>query len=144
MKKLLIVFMSCMVFFAMAAPVSVDAAKGRSGGYSSSKKSYTPTAPSNGVNKSQTGTTSKSDSTSTSSSTAAKKPGLFGGGSFLKGLALGGLAGLMFGGLFGNMGFLGNILGFMLNMFALVALFVLIKSVISYFVNRRKVNHKRY
>jgi predicted lipid-binding transport protein (Tim44 family) len=64
----------------------------------------------------------------------------------MRGLLIGGMAGLLFGGLFGNMGGLGNILGLLVNVLAIYLLFVIIKNIVSYFIQRRKMNQnpKRY
>lgn len=45
---------------------------------------------------------------------------------------------MLFGGLFGNMGALGAIFGFLINMLAIVALIVLIRKVFVYFKTQRQ------
>lgn len=60
----------------------------------------------------------------------APKGGLFSGG-LMKGLMLGGLAGLLFGSLLANMGMLGSLLGLMINLAAIYVLFVVIRKVFS-------------
>ncbi len=44
----------------------------------------------------------------------------------MKGLMLGGLAGMLFGGLFGGMGFLGNLLGLAVNLLAIYAIIAVV------------------
>lgn len=141
MKKWMLALMACLVVVAFNAPESVDA-KPRAGSYKSGSKSYSPTAPSNNVTKTDPG---KSSTTTTNSpSTAATTPktgGMF-GGSFMKGLMLGGLAGLLFGGLFGGMGFLGSLLGLLVNVLAIFLVVVLIRSAYVYFKERRKLKKR--
>lgn len=144
MKKLLLAILSCMVLFTFTAPATVDA-KPRSGSYSTPKKSYTPTTPS----KSQTDNVTRSDQGNTAktpgTTAQAANRGFFSGGSLFKGMLIGGLAGMLFGGLFGNMGFMGNVLGFMVNMLAIVVLIIAIKGIVSYFIRRRnETRAKRY
>lgn len=142
MKKWMLVLMACFVFAAFSAPHDADAARKPSGGYKSGNKPYAPTKPSDNVSKTEPG---KTTTTPGSTTTAPKTGGLFGGGGFMKGLMLGGLAGMLFGGLFGNMGFLGSILGLLINVMAIFFLIVLIRSAYVYFKNRRKPkNQNRY
>lgn len=57
----------------------------------------------------------------------------------MKGLMLGGLAGLLFGSLFAGMGMLGNILGLLINVAAIAAIvFFLVK--IYQIIKRKKDN----
>lgn len=62
----------------------------------------------------------------------------FTSGGFMKGLMVSGLAGLLFGSLFANMGFLGSILGLMINVLAIIFLIALIRGVFNYFKNKKK------
>lgn len=66
-----------------------------------------------------------------------KKGGGFTSGGLMKGLFVGGLAGLLFGSLFANMGMLGSILGFMINAAAIIFIVVLIKKIFD-LLNKRK------
>ena len=61
------------------------------------------------------------NTTNRSAATTNTKRGFFSGGGLMRGLMIGGLAGMLFGGLFANMGFMGNILGLFIN---LIAIFV--------------------
>lgn len=59
-------------------------------------------------------------------------------GGMMKGLFLGGLAGMLFGGLLANMGALGPIVGMMINVLAILLLALLIKKVISMLFSKKK------
>lgn len=68
-------------------------------------------------------------STNKSKSTTNQKRGFFSGG-LMRGLFIGGLAGLLFGGLFAHMGALGSLLGFVINVFAIILVYKIIRSII--------------
>lgn len=139
--KALLILTVFTVFFVTVA----DEADARRGRFVGPKKSYTETpkkaqdSPGQ-VSRSDaganTGTKAGANTTGTAG-TAGTQRGLFGGGGFLKGLMIGGLAGLLFGGLFANMGFLGELLGLMINVLAIYFLFVLIRSAWRYFRDRK-------
>ncbi|WP_159883354.1 hypothetical protein [Paenibacillus puerhi] len=137
-KKLSLVLMAATIAFSFSAPQHVDAKRG----YSSPKKSYSPSSgsttqkPNSGVNNS---TPAASKTPAASTAAPAKKPGFFSGG-LMKGLLIGGLAGMLFGGLFGGLGMLGNILGFLVNMLAIVVLVVVIRKIYIHFRDRKKLN----
>ncbi|EFM12052.1 import inner membrane translocase subunit Tim44 [Paenibacillus curdlanolyticus YK9] len=132
-KKALALFMVFTLLFVVVTE-SADAKPRRS--VKSPKQSYTQTPKKDTNNVSQSNPGSKSGSTA---NTTAKR-GFFSGGSFMKGLMIGGLAGLLFGGIFSNMGFFGNLIGLLLNVFAIFALFALIRAAIQYF-RRNRTNH---
>ncbi|SFS61890.1 hypothetical protein [Paenibacillus sp. BC26] len=136
MKKGLLMLMAFALFFAFSAG-AVDA-KPR-GKISSPKKSYTstPSKPADNVTKSNGGT---SGTTKAGAATTGKR-GFFSGGSFMKGLMIGGLAGLLFGGMFGNLGFLGDMFGLIINVIAIYIVIVAIRGIFHYFKNRRKPAH---
>lgn len=71
----------------------------------------------------------KQDTKTNNGTSATKSGGGFMKGGLMKGLMLGGLAGLLFGGLFGNMGALGSILGFAINILAIIVLIALVRKV---------------
>jgi predicted lipid-binding transport protein (Tim44 family) len=139
MKKLLLVLMSSLLVFAIVTPSAVDAKgiksyKSPSGSFKQPAKPATsndnvsktkPTAPTTGIN-------------------PTAKRGFFSGGGLMKGLLIGGMAGMLFGGMFGSMGAMGNIFGFLINILAIYFLFMIIRSIVVYFINRRKTNEKRY
>ncbi|MFC4777663.1 hypothetical protein ACFO9Q_12770 [Paenibacillus sp. GCM10023252] len=135
MKKGLLVMMALTVFFAFGLSGYADA-KPRGGGIKSPKQSYTQTP------KKSTDNVSQSNPSKTSGSTT-KKPGFFSGGSFLKGMMIGGLAGLLFGSMFGT-GFFANMMGFLINLLAIFALIAVIRAVFTYFRNKRQTpDHRR-
>jgi predicted lipid-binding transport protein (Tim44 family) len=137
MKKGLLTMLALAVFFAFSAS-AVDA-KPR-GGIKSPKQSFTqtPSKPADNVTQSNPGTKSTS---STAGATTTANRGFFSGGSFMKGLMIGGLAGMLFGGLFGNLGFFGDLLGLIINLLAIFVLFSAIRAIFIYFKNRRKPTH---
>jgi predicted lipid-binding transport protein (Tim44 family) len=74
----------------------------------------------------------KQKSTNKSTATKSNKGGLF------KGLLVGGLAGLLFGSLLGNLGALGSILGFMINVLAIVVLISIIRKIFTTLKKKRE------
>ncbi|QYR23777.1 hypothetical protein KZ483_13325 [Paenibacillus sp. sptzw28] len=137
MKKGLLLFVAFALFFAVSAG-SADA-KPRGGGFKSPKQSFTqtPSKSSDSVSKSSSGTTA---GTTKSGAATTSKPGFFSGGSFMKGLMIGGLAGMLFGGMLGS-GFMSNMLGLLINVLAIYVLIVAIRGIFLYFRNRRKPAH---
>ena len=55
----------------------------------------------------------------------------------MRGLMIGGLAGMLFGGLFANMGFMGNILGLFINLIAIFVVIALIRKIYTMFKNNK-------
>jgi predicted lipid-binding transport protein (Tim44 family) len=139
MKKLLLVIMSSLLIFTIVTPSEVDARGGRSykSPSGSFKKPTKPATTNDNVSKTQ-----KPNPASGTATTANR--GFFSGGGFMKGMLIGGIAGMLFGGMFGNMGALGNIFGFLINILAIYFLFVIIRRIVVYFINRRKTADKRY
>ncbi|MGZ9584122.1 hypothetical protein [Paenibacillus marinisediminis] len=137
MRKFLSVFLAIALVFSVTAPTSVDAAK--RGGYSSGVKKYnsTPNKSSN-MNKSSNHNNSTNSSTKKPNNTTTattKKPST--GKSFMKGMMVGGLAGMLFGGL-GSMGIIGSIIGLMINMLAIAALVMVVMVLFRKIRNRKK------
>ncbi|RYM05120.1 hypothetical protein EWH99_07630 [Sporolactobacillus sp. THM7-7] len=60
------------------------------------------------------------------------------GGSFMRGLMLGGLSGLLFGSLLSHLGGFGMLAGFLINVLAIVAILALIRYLFVSFRNRPK------
>ncbi|MCY1460768.1 hypothetical protein D9M71_783540 [compost metagenome] len=56
----------------------------------------------------------------------------------MKGLMLGGLAGLLFGSLFSGMGILVNILGLLINVAAIVVIVMLVVKIINMFKDKKR------
>lgn len=142
MKKLLSAFLVFTLLFSPIGtiifqdqPTIVDAKK-----YSSGKRSYSPTTPARHNNQSnyQNKQQQNSNITTNKPTTTKNKGGFFSGGSFMKGLMLGGLAGLLFGGLLSNMGFFGSLLGLFINVLAIVVLIVIIRKVFHLLTKKKK------
>ncbi|WP_195570819.1 hypothetical protein [Paenibacillus sp. 1001270B_150601_E10] len=136
MRKLMTAFLAVALLFTSVAVVSPDVADARRGGFSSGTKKFNSTPKKSTTN--QTNTKSQdnvkqSNSTGKSTSTATRS-----GGGFMKGMMLGGLAGLMFGGLFGSMGMFGEILGLLVNVFAIVVLVMLVSMLVRKWRDRKK------
>lgn len=138
-KKFVAVFMAFTLLFVLVNQ-TVDA-KPR-GSIKSPKKSYTQT-PKTDNNVSQTNPGTKTGTTAGKTGSTTTNRGFFSGGSFMKGLMIGGIAGLVFGGLFSNMGFLGNLIGLLMNIMAIVALIALVRFGIRYFRDRRHSYNRR-
>jgi len=133
-KKLSVLLMALTLVFITVSPSFVDAK-----GYKAPAKSYNSNSDKTGISKNPSSTNSNTSGTAG----AAKTGGLFGGGSFMKGMMIGGLAGMLFGGLFGGMGFMGEILGLMINLLAIFALIFLVMKVVTLFRNRRDQNQSK-
>ncbi|MDF2669113.1 MAG: hypothetical protein K0R67_1419 [Paenibacillus sp.] len=138
MKKMMLILMACLVVVSFSAANTADAAK-RGGSYKAPSKSYSPTSPSkdSGVTK----TDPAKSTTNTGAATANR--GFFSGGGLMKGLMIGGLAGMLFGGMFGGLGFFGDMLGMLVNVLAIVVLFVVIRKLYVYFRDRNNAQKKR-
>lgn len=145
MKKIIMILVSVTLAIGSLTAVapSYTEAAAYAKAYRSPKGTFKQPAakPNPGVSKSQPNTGTKAPGTGTV--TPAPNRGFFGGG-FTRGLFLGGLAGLMFGGVFGSMGFVGQLLGLFVNVMALVVLFMIIRSIISYFMRKRRYGSRRY
>ncbi|MDM5333693.1 hypothetical protein QUF56_10690 [Ureibacillus composti] len=137
MKKLSAMLLAFTLVFSSVGSVilfdGVQTAEAKS--YKSGKKSFNSNnGSSNNIqnNDNGTGTSSVNKATTnnnnkTTGTTTANKGGFFGGG-LMKGLFIGGLAGLLFGSLFSDMGLIGNLLGFLINAAAIVFIvFICIK-----------------
>lgn len=100
-------------------------------GYKSGKRSFN-----NNNTNTNTNSFFQNKKTTTNKSTAStyKKPS----SGLMKGLMLGGLAGLLFGSLFANMGFLGSILGLMINVIGIMILISLIRKAFTFYMNKKK------
>ncbi len=119
----------------------VDAQRG---GFKSGTRSYTTTpkkstTTDNNVQKSNTTSNNKS-----SAATPGANRGFFSGGSFMKGLMIGGLAGMLFGGLFSGMGAFGNLLGLAGNLFAIYFVIVAIMAIYRRFKGPRQPRNNDY
>ena len=105
--------------------------------YKSGKKSFNTTND-NKINNSTIQKKQDDSTTATKSTTTTNKKGGFMSGGLMKGLFIGGLAGLLFGGLFANMGLLGSILGFAINALAIIFLVVIIRKIFVMLKEKKK------
>ncbi|MCM3408689.1 hypothetical protein [Metabacillus litoralis] len=105
-------------------------------GYKSGKKSFNSNTNSPSLIKKDD--TQQNSSTTTKSNTTTKPKA----GNLMKGLFLGGLAGLLLGGLLSNLGILGSLIGLVINVLAIFAVIFIIRKVFTYFVNKNKRKHK--
>ncbi|UGB32291.1 hypothetical protein [Metabacillus sp. B2-18] len=105
-------------------------------GYKSGKKSFNSNTNSPSLIKKDD--TQQKSSTTTKSNTTTKPKA----GSLMKGLFLGGLAGLLLGGLLSNLGILGSLIGLAINILAIIAVIFIIRKVFAYFINKNKRKHK--
>ncbi|EES73691.1 hypothetical protein ACL02P_02545 [Paenibacillus sp. MB22_1] len=129
LKRIMLLMMVFTVFFTFTAPDFADA---RRGGFKSGPRSYNPTPkkPSQSEYQNTTG-----NRTGTQTGTPTTNRGFFSGGSFMRGMMIGGLAGLLFGGLFSSMGFFGNLLGLAVN---LLAIYVIIAAAMALYRRFKK------
>lgn len=136
MKKILA---ALLVFSLVVSPIGSfvfnDEITAEAKRYKSGKKSFNTNNNDSKTNHSTINNKKDDSTTVNKSTTTAKKKGGFTSGGLMKGLFIGGIAGLLFGSLFANMGFLGSILGFAINM---LAIFFLIKIILAIFTMLKK------
>jgi len=139
-KKLMIVMSVFAFSFAVsAAPIGTGAADAKPRSFSSGKKSFSQTPKKSQDNVSNSSTTNKSNATTTA---GTQQRGFFSGGSFLKGMMIGGLAGILFGTMFGT-GFFANMIGLIVNLLALFVLFIVFRAAYDRFKRWRQQNQNR-
>lgn len=114
-------------FFLGDQPAAVSAK-----GYKSGKKSFNSNTNSPSLIK-KDDTQQKSSTTAKDGTTTKPKTG-----GIMKGLLMGGIAGLLLGSLLSNLGILGSIIGLLINIFAIFALIFIIRKLFTYFRNKRK------
>ncbi|CAM3863689.1 hypothetical protein COLU111180_11310 [Cohnella lubricantis] len=136
-KKALLLF--SLLAFTVVISVPADQADAARKSFSSGKKSYsqTPSKSTDNVSKTTTGTKTN---TGAAAGTTAQR-GFFSGGSLMKGLMIGGIAGLLFGSMFSGMGGFGDFLGLIVNVLAIIVLISIIRAVFNSF--RRNKNQQR-
>lgn len=135
MKKGILVMMAFVLFFTLGFSQYADARP--RGGIKSPKQGVTQN-PKRTDDVKQT-----NPGTKTGATTGTTKPGFFSGGSLMRGLMIGGLAGLMFGSLFAGWGAFGNILGLMINLLAIFAVIMLIRVAFVYLRSKRNPPDRR-
>ncbi|HEY8529324.1 MAG TPA: hypothetical protein VIL22_06555 [Paenibacillaceae bacterium] len=140
-KKTLILLSLFAFTLSLAAPLMEDAeAKPR---FSSGKRSFTTTPKKADDNVMQnnsgsgTGTTGTVARNGAGTAGTGTTPGTLAGGGFWKGMAVGGLAGLLLGGMLGS-GFWAELVGFLINAMALLLLFMLAMHLYHRFMERKR------
>lgn len=106
-------------------------------GYKSGKKSFNPSQNNNFTKPKVDKKQEENTSFNKSSKTTSTKGGFFSGG-LMRGLFVGGIAGLLFGSLFANMGILGSVLGFLINVFAIILIVSLVRKIFSLLKEKRE------
>ncbi|WP_332645563.1 hypothetical protein [Lysinibacillus sp. 54212] len=116
------------LFFAGDTQVEAKSYKSGKKGYSNNKNdSNSNIQNKENENKNNTATNNSTNNSNKTDATKSSKGGFTAGG-LMKGLFIGGLAGLLFGSLFSDLGVLGSILGFLVNAGAiLLIVFLCIK-----------------
>lgn len=145
MKKLASVFFAITLLFStVGAVVFVNDTAVEAKSYKSGKRGFQQPSKYNNNNNynnnyqqnqnqnkiQQDKTTNSSTWTNTTKNTTGSK------GGFMRGLVAGGIAGLLFGSLFSNMGPIGNILGFFVNVVAILLIVYLVLKI--YYAMKRK------
>ncbi|MBP2078478.1 hypothetical protein [Oceanobacillus polygoni] len=106
--------------------------------YKSGKKGFNFNSNTNKSNTNNNNSLFQNNKNNSSKSTATtNKSGGFMSGGLMKGLMLGGLAGLLFGGLLGNLGMLGSLLGLAVNILAIVILFAIVRKIFTFFTKKK-------
>jgi predicted lipid-binding transport protein (Tim44 family) len=121
--------------FTVVVTMPADSADARGRSFSSGKRSFSK-APTQSSSVSKSSTTNKSSSSATSGTSTNR--GFFSGGSFMKGMMIGGLSGMLFGSMFGGMGAMGNMFGFLINVLALFVLYAVIRGIFDAIKRRRQ------
>ncbi|BDH61720.1 hypothetical protein MTP04_18500 [Lysinibacillus sp. PLM2] len=93
--------------------------------YKSGKKGFSSTPGSNNSNIQSKDTNTNSSTVNKNNTNTTNNGGGFTTGGLMRGLFVGGLAGLLFGSLFSDMGLIGNLLGFAINAIAIVVIIAL-------------------
>ncbi|MGG3453820.1 hypothetical protein [Paenibacillus rhizolycopersici] len=137
LKRVMLLMMAFTVFFTFTAPDFADARRG--GGFKSGPRTYKPTPKKPAQNEYQNTTGNRTGATT---GTPTTNRGFFSGGSFMRGMMIGGFAGLLFGGLFGNMGFFGNLLGLAVNLLAIYLIIIAVTALYRRF--KKQPRHDDY
>jgi len=143
-KKIIALFAALMLALAPLGFIGLDHAADAKRGYSSGSKSFKPstTTPSNNNNINNVTPQRQQPNSAATTKTPATAPAANKGG-FMKGMLYGGLAGLLLGGLFANMGGLGAILGLLVNIAAIAFLIMLVMKVVNYFKTQKREKDMR-
>ena len=139
MKKILSVLLTAALVFSPVGNVVFhnDTTTVEAKSYKSGKKSFNRNNNTTNNNNFSNFQQNKKSNTTNNATTTTKR-GFFSGGGFMRGLMIGGLAGMLFGGLFANMGFMGDLLGLFINLIAIFVVIALIRKIFSFFKNNKK------
>ena len=139
MKKILSILLTAALVFSPVGNVVFhnDTTTVEAKSYKSGKKSFNRNNNTTNNNNSSNFQQNKKSNTTNNATTTTKR-GFFSGGGFMRGLMIGGLAGMLFGGLFANMGFMGDLLGLFINLIAIFVVIALIRKIFSFFKNNKK------
>ncbi|MEK3881359.1 hypothetical protein [Paenibacillus sp. PL2-23] len=135
MKKGFLVMLALALFLGLSFGQTADAKRG---GFKSPKQSVTDSKKTDNVSQSNPGTKT---GTGTGATTGAANKPLYGGSGLMKGLMIGGLAGLLFSGMFAEMGAMGEIFGLLINLLAIFALIMLIRVGYVYLKSKKNQNN---
>jgi predicted lipid-binding transport protein (Tim44 family) len=139
--RISLLIVTVIVVFSLSLAPIAEAKRGGGfgGGYKSPKRTYTQT-PTKPADKNVNNTSPGKNTGATNPAPPAGNRGFFSGGGIMRGLIIGGLAGLMFGTLFANMGAIGDLLGLLVNILAIYILFIAIRGIVRYYRNQRRPN----
>ena len=139
MKKILSILLTAALVFSPVGNVVFhnDITTVEAKSYKSGKKSFNRNNNTTNNNNFSNFQQNKKSNTTNNAATTTKR-GFFSGGGFMRGLMIGGLAGMLFGGLFANMGFMGDLLGLFINLIAIFVVIALIRKIFSFFKNNKK------
>lgn len=149
MRRLIALIATCALVFAPLSAIGLDDniadARRGGGGYSSGVKGFSPgSSQKSNTNlfrnnqqqqpQQNTNVRTNANNRTTANNPTAAQPNR---GGFMQGLLYGGLAGLLFGSLFAGMGGLGAILGLLVNILAIYAIFMVIRKAFEFFKNKK-------
>ena len=105
-------------------------------GYKSGKKSFNMNQ--NNATKQKVDNKQDENTSLSKSSKSDSTKGGFSSGGLMRGLFVGGIAGLLFGSLFANMGMLGSILGLLINVLAIIFVIGIIRKIFSLIKSKKE------
>ena len=151
MKKLAAALFAATLAFSTVGPIVMDSHQGtitaEAKGYKSGKRGFNSNGSSNNnslfSNKSNTNSNTQDNKNSSfnNKSTTANPTTKKGG--FLKGMMVGGLAGMLFGGMLGHMGAMGNLFGLLINVIAILALIMIVMKIFQMFKRNKRRDEDR-
>lgn len=137
MKKLASVFFALTLLFStVGAIILVNDTAVEAKSYKSGKRGFQQPSKNNNNYQQNQNNFQQDKNTNSSSWTKTTKNTTGSKGGFMRGLVAGGIAGLLFGSLFSNMGALGSLLGFIVNVAAILLIVYLVLKI--YYAMKRK------